>query len=277
MTPPAALALLASVLLAALPTRASAADKGAPASTGKTSPPQILALQPLVTNPGATQIVTLRGQHLTNATEVRILPAQGGTPLAATIQARRRLEVGKNADSAKLGEHQLEIRVTVPPGSAAATNRIEVVSAAGTSAGRPWVVLPADQVAREQEPNGGFSQAQPLTPGRTLAGAMADPGDVDVFRVGGRRGQRLTVRVWAEGGGSALDAHLTLHDDRGRVLATADDQPASRDAVLAAVLPADGDYCVSLVDAYDRGGALYGYLLRMDLAAPGAAKGSAQQ
>lgn len=253
----------AAALLAAAMASLTAADKPRPTAP---VPPRIATAQPIAALAGSNAVLLLRGQHLTNATEVRIRPPGDGPPLAASIRSRRKLDVGKNADALKLGDHQLEVSVALPAGTGPLTNRVQVLSPAGASEPLDWVVLPPSLVTREQEPNGGFAQAQSAPAGRTLLGAMQDPADVDVFRVAGRRGQPLVIRIRAAAGGSALDPVLTLHDARGRVLAMADDEGKQRDPVLRFLPASDGDFFVSVVDAYDRGGALYGYLLRVETA-----------
>jgi hypothetical protein len=56
---------------------------------------------------------------------------------------------------------------------------------------------------------------------------------------------------------------VTLFDSAGHILATADDGPDGADSVLSCTLPAAGDYYASLIDAQDKGGTGYVYLLRL--------------
>jgi hypothetical protein len=59
-----------------------------------------------------------------------------------------------------------------------------------------------------------------------------------------------------------LDALLTLHDPKGRVLASSDDGSETRDPALKVVLKSDGAHVLSLVDAHNAGGSTHVYLLR---------------
>lgn len=254
--------LLAACLGVTAPSRG--APKPAKTSTNAPAIPTVTVIQPLFVTPGAAIQLVLRGQELTNVTSIQFSP--GHPSLQAAIQQRRKLEPGKNADAAKLGDTQLEARVGIPEDITPGTHRITVTSPAGTSVARPWRVLAAREVTPEQEPNGGFAQAQSLTGVRTLAGTIQEAADVDVFRLRGRKGDQLEIEVWAARGASALDPVITLLNAQGRVLAMADDTAESRDPVLRTTLPADGDYLLSLVDAYDRGGAGYGYLLSVRVA-----------
>jgi hypothetical protein len=237
----------------------TAAPKAALPATNSPAIPSVLVISPLFATPGSTVQLLLRGQHLTNVTALSF--TQGQPPLQATVQQRKKLELGKNPDAKMLGDTQVEVSVRLPEEAAPGTNQISVTTPAGTSPARPWIVLPAAGIIPEQEPNGGLAQAQPLVAGRTLAGRIQEAADVDVFRWRGQRGEKLEIEVWAARGASALDPVVTLLDAKGRVLAMADDTNGSRDPVLRQTLPADDDYLLSVVDAYDRGGQGYGYLL----------------
>jgi hypothetical protein len=126
-------------------------------------------------------------------------------------------------------------------------------------------VLRAEDLIEEKEPNGGFKQTQPLAMGKTLLGTVKEPADVDVFRFECKAGQRFIAEVFAARCGSALDSILTLHTVDGRILATNDDAAGSRDSILRFQLPANGACLFSLVDAHDRGGPAFVYLLRVSV------------
>ena len=122
-------------------------------------------------------------------------------------------------------------------------------------------MLSVEELIEEREPNGGFKQAQPLAPGKTLVGTVKEAADVDVFRFEGRAGQQAVIEVCAARHGAALDSLLTLYDTAGHLLAVNDDADGSSDSRLKFRLPADGGYFVSVIDAFDRGGPTYVYLL----------------
>jgi hypothetical protein len=88
---------------------------------------------------------------------------------------------------------------------------------------------------------------------------------VDVYRIEGAVGQRITAQVLAARYGSALDGMLTLYDADGRQLAASDDADGS-DPRLEVRLPRDGVYFLSLLDAHDQGGPLHPYRLRVSAA-----------
>ena len=83
------------------------------------------------------------------------------------------------------------------------------------------------------------------------------------FRFEGKRHQRVAIEVLAARLGSALDPLLTLSDPTGKEVAHADDTTSfGGDCRLAAVLPRDGTYRISLRDASHHGGKGHHYRLR---------------
>jgi hypothetical protein len=113
----------------------------------------------------------------------------------------------------------------------------------------------------EKEPNNGFKEAQPISLGAVVEGAIAGSMDVDVYRFEGKAGQQVVVEVQAARLGSALDSFLTLYNDRAQVLDSCDDIPGSTDSRIEVKLPTDGVYYAAVSDAHDTGGPLHVYRL----------------
>ncbi|HEU0008178.1 MAG TPA: PPC domain-containing protein [Verrucomicrobiae bacterium] len=254
-----ALALAAAMLLQP----AFAADKSDKKEPKKPEPPRVVVTMPLAVAVGQTTSVRVRGENLTNVTELRFTNA--AVKAAATIRSRTTLDLPKGVETNKVGNTQMEVEIDVPADAAPGTNYFTVISPIGQSAPQPLVMLSADELIGEREPNGGFKQAQPLAPGKTLVGAVREAADVDVFRFEGRAGQRAVIEVCAARHGAPLDPLLTLYDAAGHILAVSDDADGSPDSRLKFRLPTDGSYFVSVIDAFDRGGPAYVYLLRVRL------------
>lgn len=102
-------------------------------------------------------------------------------------------------------------------------------------------------------------------------GRIANPGDTDVFKFAGRKGQQIVAEVIARRLDSPLDSYLRLTDAAGKQLAFNDDfedkasglETHHADSYLAATLPADGVYFVAIGDTQGKGGAEFGYRLRL--------------
>lgn len=245
--------------LLAFSTFATADEKKVPEEK-MPQPPRVNVVIPLAVASGTTNLIKIRGQNLTNVTELRFTNAN----LAATmaIKAKTRAEVPKEADAKIIGDTQLEVELVLPAAAAdSATNYFVAVSPDGESEPKPLLILSRDSLRAEKEPNGGFKQAQLLPLGGAVTGTIHEAGDVDVFRFTGKAGQKVQASVTAASSGSALDAVLTLHSSAGHILATSDDDDGGKDSRLRATLPADGTYCLTLQDAHDKGGSTHVYLL----------------
>ena len=238
---------------------AFAADKSDKKEPKKPEPPRVIVTLPLAVAAGKTNSVRVRGENLTNVTELRFTDA--AVKAVVTLRGQTTVDVPKGGDAKKFGDSQLDVDLYFPADAALGTNYLTVSSPLGQSLPYPLIVLSADELIEEREPNGGFKLAQPLVPGKTLLGALKEAADVDVFRFEGRAGQQAVIEVCAARHGAPLDPLLTLYDAVGHILAVSDDSNGSPDSRLKFRLPADGSYLVSVIDSFDRGGPAYVYLL----------------
>lgn len=123
----------------------------------------------------------------------------------------------------------------------------------------------------EKEPNNQPAGAQAVTLPIVINGRIASQDDDDVYRIEGRGGQQLVAEVSARRLGSPLDSILKLTDAAGKRLAISDDcedkgaglTTHHADSCLATVLPADGEYFLSIGDTQHSGGTEYAYRLRI--------------
>jgi Bacterial pre-peptidase C-terminal domain len=240
---------------------AFAADDKAKTEAKKPDPPRVTVVLPLAITAGATNQVKVRGNNLTNVTELRF--TNDAFKPVITIKSTGKADLPKDADAKKLGDTQIEVELTVASDAPVGTNHFVVTSPDGTSEPGALMVFPAGSLTAEQEPNGGFKQAQTWRSGQTASGVIKEAGDVDVFRFTGKKGQRVRIEVCAATAGSALDSVVSLLDHAGHLLATNDDAGASRDSTVQTTLPADGDYLISLIDAHEKGGPTHVYLLSL--------------
>ena len=123
----------------------------------------------------------------------------------------------------------------------------------------------------EQEPNNTPETAPRVTPPIIVNGRVDEPGDADVFGFEGRAGEEIVAEVNARRLNSPLDSVLRLTDAAGNQIAFNDDtedkgaglETHHADSYLRAVLPANGTYYVHLGDTQRKGGAEFGYRLRL--------------
>lgn len=234
-----------------------AQDKKKPAP--KTEP-RITFTIPLGAAPGKTTKLTVRGMNLDTATEVKVADNQG----SAKILSKGKAGVpDKNPD--KVGDTQIEVELRLNEKTSGDTVGLIVITPAGEAKHHPVLVETKRPLIFEKEGNDGFKTAQPISLPVVIEGAIQRPMDVDVFRVAGKKGQKITAEVLASRHGSPLDSMLTLYDARGRTLVFNDDSAKDhRDAKIEFVLPADGDYYLALIDAHDSGSALHVYRLLVE-------------
>jgi hypothetical protein len=163
-----------------------------------------------------------------------------------------------------------EVAPDVPPGP----REFRLATPGGISNPVMVEVLDVPEV-REVEPNDDAPRAQRLpVPGVAhgqIYGGKANPkGDVDLWRFGARKGQKLRLSIRARAAGSLLDALLTVREcagappSTGKKLARADDTETSRDPSLELDPPADGDYLAEVTDLNGEGGLGYVYMLRIE-------------
>jgi hypothetical protein len=203
---------------------------------------------------GATTKITLRGQKLDKITAVRCRAP------AATVKL---IKTGTTGDVPRVGNTQAEIELTLPPDFTGATVNVIAINATGESKSHPLIVDKALPVV-EKEPNNGFAQAQSISVGQTVAGAIDRGFDVDVYRFEGKAGQRIIAEVIAARFGSPLDSILTLYTGDGQTVAANDDlDGTTTDSRLETTLPRDGPYYLVVVDANDRGGPAHVYRLSL--------------
>lgn len=196
--------------------------------------------------------------NLTNVTQVGLLGSN--TSATVTIKAAGLIDLPPE-QPAPFGNQQLDVLFNIPPQSTASTNAFVVVNAGGRSQARPFLVLPAGSLVPEKEPNGSFVDAQDLPFGKVIQGLMDGPKDLDVYRLTGKAGQNIQAMIFAEMLGSPMDSVLTLYDASSHVLVTNDNSPNGLDSAIQSILPADGTYYLTVVDAKGGGGPAYMYQL----------------
>jgi hypothetical protein len=224
----------------------------------KKEPPKITGAFPFAIVPGATNKIRIRGLSLTNATAVHF-PSTSN--LAAEIKSRGKASVPEKADPKKLGDTQLEVELVLPADFPAGDLPFFVTAPEGETTTNQLRVIEQALFFDEKEPNAGFRKPNEVTLPQTIRGTIEAANDVDVFRFTGRAGQKVRIESFSVRYGSSLDPIVTLHDARGHTLASSDDTSGGADALVRFTLPSNGPYFLSIIDAHDRGGTTYGYVL----------------
>ena len=243
------------VLVAALPCSRAAEDK----KDGKTNePPKIIGAFPFAVSAGATNKFKVRGLNLTNATALRFPTSE---KLSAEIKSRGKATVPEKVEAKKVGDTQLEVELILPDDFPAGDLAFFVSTTDGGTDTNRLRVIERTILFDEKEPNGGFRKPNQIKVPQTIRGTIESANDVDVFQFRGKAGQKLRVESLSVRYGSSLDPIVSLHNSKGHTLVTSDDVAGSADAFFRFTCANDGTYFLSVIDAHDRGGPTYSYLL----------------
>jgi len=159
------------------------------------------------------------------------------------------------------------IEFVVPPSVGASSSpsfaAVTIPPEGGTTNARFEIDDLSEQL--EAEPNDEPSQANKAELPCVLNGRIERPGDADHWGFAGKKGEAWLFDLRASRLGSSLDGVLTLLDEKGQQIATADDLANGQtDAVFTATLPADGNYTLKVEDRISsRGDASFAYRVRI--------------
>jgi hypothetical protein len=215
----------------------------------------LLALSPLLL------VTPLARADLPSPRLDRIFPLGGGVGTSVEIEI-----TGQDLDEVKglLIDHpglkathvqdrrfKVQIAADVPTG----TYDVRGVGRFGISNPRLFAVSQGLADVAEKEPNDDAAKAQQVAVNVAING-QSDGNRDDVYRFEGKKGQRITIRCQATQLDSPLDASLILASAEGKQLASNTDYHG-RDPFVDFVVPADGDYLVTVHDLTYRGGLPY--------------------
>lgn len=166
--------------------------------------------------------------------------------------------------------------VSVPPPSAKPGLHSIAAHRLGYASNRVPFALDRLPEAIEREPNSAATAAQPITLPVILNGRIDRPDDTDVFQFSGKARDTVVIEVQARRLESPLDSVIKLTDSAGKLIAFNDDREDlaagvnthHADSMLTVKLPADGTYFIAVGDTARKGGAEYGYRLRVSAPQP---------
>ena len=220
--------------------------------------PKILYPVPLMARPGEKQTIALYGKNLDTVKEVKV---EGPDDVTVKVLGAKKVPVPGNHPTDRVGDSVVEIELDLPKGVKPGEVKLTAVRDGTDSPAYTLPIRDGLPVVAEKEPNDGFDTAQPIPVPCAVEGTIKNERDPDVYKVEGKKGDKLRFEVQAARLGSPVDALISLYDARGRLLGQADDTAGSPDPVLVATLPRDGAYFLSVIDANDLGGPNFGYRL----------------
>lgn len=220
----------------------------------KPAPPAIPKNYPTVTTPatfgakrGGSVEATLTGSELASATGVWL-----SFPGKATLVEQ------KDPKAAP------KVKVEVPADSPVGLHSFRFATAVGISNPRPFVVDELPEVEKKAGNNKRETAQVVPVPSVVVGAAAAETADFYKFPV--KAGESITVEAVGRRLGSQIDPVIILYDGTGRELPGlyADDTPGLQsDARVSHTFPSAGDIIVEVRDTTYRGGADFGYRLRI--------------
>ncbi len=244
---------IAPVVLFGFALFAIAQDKAKPAPKDL---PVVRYSTPLAAAVGVKSKLTLRGTKLDTATEVK------AENVPVKLLAKRKANVPNNYPADKLGESEVEIEFEIPKDFSGETLNLAVTTPGGTS--EVYKLPVAKALQNEKEPNDGFEKAEELKLPARIEATIGREKDLDLFRFSGKKGQKVTIDLYASRLGSPADLILTIYDGQKQTLKIIDDVEGRADPRCEFECPADGVYFLAVMEVNDLGGAMFGYRLRAE-------------
>ena len=215
---------------------------------------------------GSTFEVTVTGQNF-DAVEGLHFSFPGAT---AEVLNAEMAPVDKNPQKRPKGMQAgpraaYKFKVTVPEKTPLGIHDVRVVTKAGVSNPRAFVVGDLPETA-EKEPNDDVPTAQRIPLDSVVHGVIGTPTDVDYYQFAGKKGQRVVVSCLTSSIDSRLPAAIQLYSMAGKFLGF-NRNYQNNDALIDATLPEDGDYFVRVFGfTHTIGGPDYFYRLSVSTA-----------
>jgi hypothetical protein len=183
---------------------------------------------------------------------------------------------GESADLALVGVHLPEgslVSFTAPM-ETAGPREVQLPMGDGLTNPVPVIVSDLPPVVEDEGDNNTAGAAQPVTLPVGISGRIEAEGDVDCYRFTAKKGDRISVEVFARRHWSGLDSIVRVLSADGKALTENDDMRLwgkrnYQDSQIEYwAVPNDGEYVVEIRDVHLRGGDDYVYFLRIEPSRP---------
>jgi hypothetical protein len=224
--------------------------------------PQLLLVQPPGGQAGQTVEITCVGLRLDEAQELYFSHPGFRSERVDSGKAAVKLSDIQKKVTKPTAAQRVRFRVHIPADAPLGNHDLRVITAAGISNARTFVVGDLPEYL-EKEPNNDVPEAQRVPLNCVVHGIIEKPIDVDYYRFSGKKGQHVVLACEAADLDSKLEPEVQLYGPSGALLAEGHGYRPGL-AVCDAVLPADGDYDVRVCSfAYIQGGEDCFYRLRI--------------
>jgi len=238
------------------------ADKPAP----KPDPPRLTMVWPWVVEAGCKSEAVLRGSGLGPNARVSLTgaPMAKSPSLPLKIMEKPKDFALPDGMDAKANGNQV-MRVELQGNDSPGEALLQVEGDDNKKSVLPLEII-RTKLTQEVEPNNDLESAQGIGPAPVrILGTTAKPLDCDCFRLELTEGQKLRIQIITRRKGSLIDPILAIQQPDGSLWKTAGPPPRSEDLVVITTAPRTGPVCLVVRDAFDSGGPLHGYELRLEL------------
>lgn len=225
------------------------------------APPYLTSVSPSGVRRGGRAVLTIEGYNLNEASEVLWnKPGITGNIILNSETAREKprnsVDPTKKFEGDRGTRNRVQVELFIDANVEPGIYTFRLKTPLGTtSTGRIYVGALRETAEKEQ--NDALETAQLLSLPTAVAGEMQRLGDTDHFKFNAKAGQQIVFQVIASGFGSKLDSVLTLYDANSHELADSRtfgrELNGQRDALLAYVFKADGEYSLRLTDQQKAG------------------------
>lgn len=206
------------------------------------APPRLDSASPRLVVRSKKTVVTLSGLNLWNADEVLVSPEVPHRVLPGEMTKPNQRQV------------ELELAADAKPGQ---TISFRVQSSGGSTAIRPITVLAFPETF-ETEPKGTSSVPTPVSFPTTLRGTIGAKGDLDDWSFAAKAGDELSLQLLGLGLGSSLTPVVSLLNERGEVLASAN-RMTKGELLLGYRFDSAGTFILRIQDRHFTGGGNHFY------------------
>lgn len=223
--------------------------------------PKITSVSPEWVQRGVTTDIVIMGENLSSITEFAFsggdgLSAEAAPPSKPAVRLES-TSTGIFSTGAPSDSKRVTVKLAVSADTSLGMHEMRVITPGGVSNPLQIRVTDAPEIY-ETGNNHSVSEAPKINLPAGIAGKVRVAEQVDFFRFGAKKGERLLFDVQANRMGSPLDSSLALLDSTGKELARNEDANGF-DSFLDFTVPADGDYILTVRDFQMRGGDNYNY------------------
>lgn len=256
-----------SLFVSALP-RLQAADakKDAPSKIGFR---QLVAFKPAAVQQGDKRKIQLHSSYTLDNTHSVFFDKPGIKMIFAEPKPKDAPRRGRGSVGTPFA-----FDVEVPQDQPARVYECRVATDQAVSSVTHLLVTPYPVIEEEEKKdNNSFDTAQEVTVPSTVCGLVEKSEDLDCYKFKGKKGQEITIQVYAQRVTEAIhtmqtsnvylmDSILTLYGPQKQIVAQNDNYYKS-DSLITYKLPADGEYVFEIRDARYVGTPKYAYCIEV--------------